>query len=114
MHVLYDACICTARTVPLELRTMDITNSSINLSWKPPRSSSTPIVKYVLEWSKISEPSNLFLQETKEHYIEITGLTANAEYQFKVTAINHETYGLFTDVLSQYTSMYRYVVILYI
>ena len=111
MHVLY---ICTAPTVPLELSIMDVTNSSIVLSWKPPRFSSTPVVKYVLEWRKVSEPSNLFLQETKEHYIEITGLTANTEYQFKVAAINHETYGLFTDVLSQYTSMYRYVVTLYI
>ena len=98
--------------MPLELSKTKVTSSSIVLSWKLPRFSSTPVVKYVLEWRKASEPSNLFLQETKEHHIEMTGLTANTEYQFKVAAINHEAYGLFTDVLSQYTSMYKYVVYL--
>ena len=61
----------------------------------------------ILKWNKASEPNISSQQETEASTYEVTELTPNTEYQFKVAAYaSNDTCGSFTDIVSQFTSMY--------
>ena len=97
------------------------TDKSISLSWCPPESHCTQIKEYVLQWKKTGTKFlQIQVKETETIDFELTGLTPNTEYHFKVAAIistseDHGSYsdskyhGCFTDEISYYTSTYVHI-----
>lgn len=81
-------------------RSIETAPDSITLGWSKPRSDGgSPIIGYVVEKRKVGETS--WTRATASTIPELTyrvpGLTENAEYEFRVSAVNAAGQGPFSD-----------------
>ena len=82
------------------------TKTIITLSWKEPNPLDE-LTGYEVQYTKSGEEfkkGKSILTDKDSTSCEVTGLVAHTEYQFKVAAINEGGRGLFTDVVTQFTS----------
>ena len=90
-----------------------ITETTITISWKEPSPSDVSILRYEVEYKKSDEdlaevksiPSDQIL------ICEVTELIPYTKYEFKVAAINSAGRGSFTDVVTQFTSKFMYIIL---
>ena len=99
----------TEPSKPEELTVHDnmITKTTIILSWKEPIPTDVSIVGYELEYRENDKDFKKVANElvhSEDLPYEVTGLNAYTRYGFRVAAVNSAGTGLFTDVVTQFTS----------
>lgn len=68
---------------------VDITNDSLTLFWKAPEDDgNTPIIEYILESQERTQTTWTQIVTTKTTTHTVTKLKTNAEYRFRVMAVN--------------------------
>ena len=96
-----------------------VTETTICLSWK---GSDPSILGFEIEYRKSGENyfkkaennisnlrdtvTELFEKVENIRYATVTGLNPYTKYEFRVAAINSAGLGLFTDIVTQFTSKY--------
>ena len=90
----------------LIIESESVTHNSLILSWKPPNPSHGFITQYRVEYKATGEDyQKLVTLPGKILAYEVTGLTANTEYHFRIAAVNSAGCGPFKNAIdSQYTS----------
>jgi hypothetical protein len=74
-----------------------VTKRSAELSWtKPAKDGGAPIMGYILQKKKVSDPDWTRCNEvpTKEVNMVVTGLEENEQYEFRVIAVNQVCNGV--------------------
>ena len=83
-----------------------VTHESLTLLWRPPNPSNRTITGYTLQCKKADEDFQTLVElDGNNLTYEVSGLTANTEYYFRVAAINSVGCGSYkTTIDGQYTS----------
>ena len=99
MHFI---CIGPSQPEQLIIDKTSITCNSLTLTWKPPSLSAG--LKYRVEYKKTSDENYHEQKESLELTCDISDLTPNTEYHFRVSAFKLEGYwGSYKDT-TQHTS----------
>jgi hypothetical protein len=79
---------------PRKLTVSDITNESVKLHWKPPKSDNkAPVSAYIIETCKGPGEDFIKFCEVTERECVISGLSPDTGYQFAVTGLNESGSG---------------------
>ena len=100
----------------LIIESESVTHNSLTLSWKPPNPSHGFITQYRVEYKAtgkdyqklVTLPGNILAYE-------VTGITANTEYHFRIAAVNSAGCGPFKNAIdSHYDSKLISIIHIYV
>ena len=91
-------CFLTAPTAPRSLMIVDVTDTTVTLSWLPPSMPNGIITEYRVRFSR-SDNNDSRTQDTMNNILmyTVTGLTSNTEYTFEVRAFTVVGSGPYSD-----------------
>ena len=91
-------CFLTGPTAPRSLMTVDVTDTTVTLSWLPPSMPNGIITEYQVRYSR-SDNSDSRTQNAINNNLmyTATGLASNTEYAFEVRAFTRVGSGPYSD-----------------
>ena len=104
----------TAPTPPRSLMVVDVTDTTVTLSWMPPDPPNGIITQYQIQYRGTNSSSFSNNQVTTDLTYTVTGLTTNTEYDFRVRAFTVVDRGPPSDIVTAFVSKLKYVLLLYI
>ena len=109
-------CFLKDPTAPGSLMIVDVTDTTVALSWMSPDPPNGIIDQYQIQYRR-SDSSDGYASENTSPptltYI-VTGLTTNTEYDFRVRARTGHGRGEFSNVVTAFVGKLKYVLLLYI
>ena len=88
-------CFYIVPTAPSLLMVVNITNTTVTLSWMPPDSPNGIITHYQVQYKRSDSSSNFTSLDKFDPVLiyTVTGLTSDAEYVFRVRAFTVVMHG---------------------
>ena len=105
-----------APTAPRSLMIVDVTDTTVTLSWMTPDPPNGIIDQYQIQYRR-SDSSDGYLSENISPptlTYTVTGLTTNTEYEFRVRARTGHGRGVFSNMVIAFVGKLKYVLLLYI
>ena len=98
--------VITAPTAPKSLMIVNITNTTVSLSWMPPDTPNGIITQYQLQYRRSDSSTNIISLNVTNDTLTytVTGLSSNTEYLFTVRAFTVVGHGNAFNEVTDYTS----------
>ena len=98
-------CFLTAPTAPRSLMIVDVTDTTVTLSWMPPVSPNGIITRYQVQFRPNDNSDDFNQQSTCSALTTVTvmGLMSNTEYVFEVRATTRVGNGPFSNNVTVHT-----------
>ena len=98
-------CFLTEPEMPTSLRVVDVTYTTITLSWSPPDMPNGIIMDYHLQYRRANSSSLYFILLPIDNQLTrtITRLSPSTEYDFRVAATTIVGRGLYTGLVTTIT-----------
>ena len=82
----------------------NVTDTTVTLSWMEPDVTNGIIISYQIEYRIASSNQSYDSQNTTSLNYTVTGLSSNAEYEFRVAAATRVGFGDPTDSIFHFTT----------
>ena len=95
IFLIYSLCVFIVPTEPRLLKVLNVSNTTVTLSWIPPDSPNGIITHYQVQYKRSDSSGNFISLELFDPILTytVTGLTSDTEYVFRVRAFTVVMHG---------------------
>ena len=104
----------TVPTAPMSLMIVDVTDTTVTLSWRTPDPSNGIITQYQVQYRIANSRDSFGNTTTTDLTYTVTGLNTNTEYDFRVRAFTVVGRGRPSNIVTAIFGESLYMLLLYV